>query len=75
MYFSSQVSSLCAFRAAMELFQRANEDLLRATEAVSEGDILSAAISIQQAKTAAKSGAAVAKVAKEVNETLLDVLA
>ena len=64
-----------AFSAALESFHRADANLWNAVEAVAEGDIIEAAMSLQEAKIAAKSGAAIAKVADEITGTLLDVLA
>jgi len=59
----------------MESFQRANECLWNATEAVAEGNIIEAAMSLQEAKIAAKSGAAVARAADEITGAVLDILA
>ncbi len=64
-----------ALGAAAESFRKADLMLLRAVEAVEEGDIVDAALSVNEAKITAKSGAAVARAAIEVSGMILDVFA
>jgi len=75
MHTGSIQPGIAALQAAVESFRKAERLLLRAVEAVQEGDILEAALSVNEAKVTAASGAAVARVAREVSESLLDILA
>jgi len=60
---------------AVSMIARAERLLLHATEAVGRGDILDAALNVQEAKVAARSGVAIIKAADEVSKALIDILA
>lgn len=64
-----------ALSKAVEAFQKAEMLMMRAVDAVEDGDILQAAVDVNEAELTAKSAAAVARKAKEVSETVLDILA
>jgi hypothetical protein len=64
-----------ALRSAVGSIEKAERLLLNAVEAVNDGDILTAMLSVNEAKLTASSGAAVAKVANEVLGTIIDILA
>jgi hypothetical protein len=64
-----------AFRISMELPSRAISSMNQAVELVSDGDIVDAAILVNQAKVQARSGVAVARAANEMMGSLLDILA
>ena len=64
-----------ALAKAVESFQKAERLMLRAVEAVNKGDIVEAALAVNEAKLTAKGAAAVARSAAEVSETLLDIFA
>lgn len=61
--------------AVTQSFKRADKLMLGAVRAIEQGDIIDAAMLVQQAKITAKSGGAMAKAANEISETLLDILA
>jgi hypothetical protein len=59
----------------MELPARALSTMNRAVDFVNDGDMVSAAIQVDQAKMEAKSGMAVAKAIDEMMGTILDLVA
>ena len=64
-----------ALSAAVQMIAKAERQLLEATRAVAEGDILEAAINVKEAEFTAKSGAALARAANRISESVLDILA
>jgi hypothetical protein len=60
---------------ALECFRRAEELMQRAVNSASEGDIIDAAVSVKMAKMSASSGGAVARVSRQVEDSLIDILA
>ena len=66
---------LTAFRPGLESLARSQALLMRAVESVADGDVVDAAISISEARNAAKCGVAVIRAADEMSRALLDLLA
>ncbi|MCX6645602.1 MAG: hypothetical protein NTY09_04495 [bacterium] len=64
-----------AIRAATESIRQSESTLLNAIEAINEGDIVDAAMLVNQAKIEAASGVAVAKAENKIMGTLLDIIA
>jgi len=60
---------------ALRSIGSANAKLVKATEEIADGDIVEAALLISQSRIEARSGAAVAKVAAEIGDSILDILA
>jgi len=61
--------------AAVSSFRKSESLLLEATRQANFGDILDAVLTVNQAEYTAKTGAAVAKAAIEISDSILDILA
>jgi hypothetical protein len=64
-----------AISAATESIRQSELTLLNAIEAINEGDIVDAAMLVNQAKIEAASGVAVAKAENKIMGTLIDIIA
>jgi hypothetical protein len=64
-----------AMATVVQSFEKADKLMMEAVNKVSDGDIIDAAMLINQAKLTAKSAAGVARAANEISGTLLDILA
>ena len=64
-----------ALNEAVQMIKNAEFKLLRATAEINTGDIVDAAILVQQGKFEAKAAAAIVRAADDISESVIDILA